>query len=347
MNLSDLDFEYPPASVATTPARPSRVAYACAGEAPRELTLDQLVDQFEAGDLLVVNDTRVIPARVFAAGEVEILFLRETGERAWQVLFPAREFKIGHVFTLPGDVSATLTEKGLPQTLTLSRPIGVAFFEAHGEVALPPYIQQARGQRHNQSLDADWYQTAWAARPGSVAAPTASLHFSAADLDRLRAKGVDVDTVTLHVGAGTFLPVRTASLREHRMHGEVVEVSVALKAKIARTRAAGARVWALGTTVTRALESLANGLLERDGEVYRGETKLFIYPPYEFKNVDVLLTNFHQPRSTLLALVAAFSGLDRVKDVYGWAIARGFRLFSYGDLSVWTRPVATIASGDV
>jgi S-adenosylmethionine:tRNA ribosyltransferase-isomerase len=160
-----------------------------------------------------------------------------------------------------------------------------------------------------------------------VAAPTASLHFDNQDL-----AGLSLAKITLHVGAGTFLPVRTERLDQHQMHFETVEISAQVEAQV---RACEGRVWALGTTAARALESMDR--LARTKEGLRGETNLFIYPPYRFRDVDVLLTNFHQPRSTLLALVAAFAGLQEVKDTYAWAIARGFKLFSYGDLSAWTR----------
>ena len=221
------------------------------------------------------------PARVVANDGTEILFVRSLTAATWSVLFPARAFAIGDQLALPGNLNARVIAKGLPQTVELDRPIDAGYFAAHGEFALPPYIQKARGARRNVARDLDWYQTAWAERPGSVAAPTASLHFSAADLCFLETKGVDVRRLTLHVGPGTFLPVRTPNLDQHVMHAEVAEVPRDLIDAIERARARGGRTWALGTTVARALESVASGLLtlDADGLAYRGETKLFIRPP--------------------------------------------------------------------
>lgn len=327
MRLNDLEYNYPPNAVALEPRRPSRVAFTAAHAGPEELTVAQLLGRFHADDLFVVNETKVNPARVFSAEEIEILFLKQIDPVTWEVLFPARDFKVGASMTLPGGVVASLVAKGLPQQLRVDRPLPPDYFAQYGEMALPPYIQEARGERHNRATDSAWYQSAWARQPGSVAAPTASLHFSAQDLGAL-----NVAKITLHVGAGTFLPVRTDNLAEHTMHSERVEIPLEVAERV---RAAKGQVWALGTTAARALESME--ILARQGDKLVGDTKLFIYPPYEFKNVDVLLTNFHQPRSTLLALVAAFAGLDQVKRTYAWAIARGFQLFSYGDLSAWTR----------
>lgn len=336
MQVADLDYEYPADLVATEPSRPTRVAYISAGQ-PRELDLPTLLEQFYPGDLLVINESKVIPARIFSNEEIEILFLRATSAEDWEVLFPARDFKVGAQLNLPGGVTATLTQKGLPQTIRTSMPLDADYFQKHGEVALPPYIQEARGERRNRQTDAAFYQTAWAKTPGSVAAPTASLHFSASDLEKLRERGVNVATLTLHVGAGTFLPIKSAHLDDHTMHAERVEIPRATLDLVDATRAKGARVWALGTTVARSLEAYACGDFLSDATGARGQTRIFIKPGYEFKIVGGLLTNFHQPKSTLISLVAAFAGLDQVKSVYSWAVANRFRLFSYGDLSVWTK----------
>lgn len=341
MKADDLDFPFPEELIALEPARPSRVAFIAGTDAPEELTLSQLLEKFQPGDLLVINESKVIPARVFSTEEVEILFLKPEDPQKWEVLFPAREFKVGDTLLLPGSVTLTLTEKGLPQKVTLSRAIDSSYFQEFGEVALPPYIQEQRRERHNRPQDREWYQTAWAMdeQAGSVAAPTASLHFEQEHLKRLAANGVQIARVVLHVGAGTFLPVRVKNLKDHVMHAEAAEIPASTAEKIRATKLAGKRVWALGTTVTRTLESMAAGLLTqaKDG-AYRGETRLFIYPPYEFKVVDVLLTNFHQPKSTLFGLVAAFTNLERARQVYAWAIDKKFRLFSYGDLSAWIKP---------
>lgn len=329
MQLSDLDFDYPPELVATEPRRPSRIAFF--GPEPEEMDMPSLLERFQAGDILVLNESEVIPARVFSREGAEILFLESEGEE-WQVLFPSRDYKVGDSLELPDDVTLTLVAKGLPQKVRPSRPLTHEYFAQHGDVALPPYIQEARGERRNRSEDRKWYQTAWAREPGSVAAPTASLHFSQSDLEKLEAKGVSIHKLTLHVGAGTFLPIRTQNLDEHVMHAERVRIPEATREALVKRKG---RVWALGTTVTRALEAYARGEFDANGE---GSTRLFIRPGFDFQIVDVLMTNFHQPRSTLLSLVAAFAGdLERVKRGYAWAIERKFRLFSYGDLSVWTK----------
>ncbi len=289
-----------------------------------------LIEYFKPGDLLVINESKVIPARIFALDETEVLFLRAQGADEWQVLFPARDFKIGEVLALPGGVKATLIQKGLPQVLRVHEALSADYFSVHGEMALPPYIQEARGERRNRALDAAYYQAAWAKNPGSVAAPTASLHFQKEHLRALESRGVQIARLTLHVGAGTFLPIKSETLEGHVMHGEIVDIPLETQNAIRNCKG---RVWALGTTVTRALEAWAIGDLPEG----RGETKLFIKPGFEFKIVRGLLTNFHQPKSTLLALVGAFAGLERVKSVYDWAVDRRFRLFSYGDLSAWLR----------
>lgn len=288
-------------------------------------------------DVLVVNNTRVLKRRVFS-GDVEILFLKQNSEFEWEVLFPSKKFKIGQTLELPLGVTMTLTEKGRPQKVTLNQAVTEDYFQKVAELPLPPYIQKARNARHAVDADESWYQTAWAKEPGSFAAPTASLHFSKSDMDQLRAKGVNIVEVTLHVGLGTFLPVTAEDLNDHDMHEEYVEVSAGSWKSIQEARKAGHLIWSLGTTTTRSLESVAGGLLKgSDSEGYHGFTKLLIQPGYEFKVVQRLLTNFHQPESTLLALVSGFSSLETVKTCYLWAIERKFRLFSYGDLTCWSR----------
>ena len=334
MRLSDLDFSYPEDLIALEPSRPTRVAFKAPQQAPIELDMVGLIEKFGEDDILVINDTRVIPARVFTDDGLEILFLSSADAQTWEVLFPARGLKAGESLTLPGGVQATLQSKGLPQVLKTSAPLTSDYFQKHGELALPPYIQEQRKERHNRAQDRDWYQTAWAERPGSVAAPTASLHFQTEHLNALRERGVSLEKVTLHVGAGTFLPIRTDDLAAHVMHPERVEISGVTAEKILRRQN---RVWALGTTVTRSLESLASGLLTETDFGYAGDTRLFIRPPYEYRAVDALLTNFHQPRTTLMALVAAIAGLENVHSTYQWAIERRFKLFSYGDLSAWIK----------
>jgi S-adenosylmethionine:tRNA ribosyltransferase-isomerase len=230
-----------------------------------------------------------------------------------------------------------LVEKGRPQKVETSRPLDEAYFETYGELPLPPYIQKVRSDRHTIGEDSQWYQTAWNLKPGSFAAPTASLHFNESHLEALRQKGVTIVTLTLHVGLGTFLPVDADDLENHKMHSEEVSIPLTLLETLQRAREEGGRIWAMGTTVIRALESQARGLLQKRGDAYTGGTELLILPGFEFKMADRLLTNFHQPESTLLALVMAFAGKEKVRSVYSWAIEKQFRLFSYGDLSIWKR----------
>ena len=342
MKLTDLNFEFPENLVATTPSIPSRVmrvevAARTPGPAPEEITLQQLLEQIPANDVLVINNTKVLKRRVFA-GNLEILFLSQKSDRQWEVLFPSKKTPIGEVVELPAGVRMTLIAKGRPQLVELSEAVEESYFQAYAELPLPPYIQKARDQRHNLAEDEAWYQTRWATRPGSFAAPTASLHFSEADIEFLKSRGVRVLEVTLHVGLGTFLPVTTEDLDQHDMHEEYAEIPFMTWEALGEARRRGSKIWALGTTATRALESGAHGLLEKDlSGNFKGFTKILIQPPYQFQLVDRLLTNFHQPESTLLALVSAFAGLGEVKACYQWAIARNFRLFSYGDLSVWLK----------
>lgn len=336
MKLTDLDFVYPEELIAISPQRPSRVMWVEEGREPQEISFSDLLAQFAPGDVLVVNNTRVLKRRVFA-GDIEILFLKQLDSLTWEVLFPSKKYKVGAVLELPLGVTMTLNKKGRPQTVQLSREVQEDYFQQVAELPLPPYIQSAREHRHTVEADESWYQTAWAKSPGSFAAPTASLHFTLEDIAALKSRGVSVVEVTLHVGLGTFLPVTAEDLNDHEMHEEYVEVGVSTWQTVLAAKARGHRVWSLGTTTTRSLESVAQGLLPGTAETgFQGFTKLLIQPGYQFKIVDRLLTNFHQPQSTLLALVAGFSSLERVKACYQWAIERKFRLFSYGDLTCWT-----------
>ncbi len=337
MKITDLKFDYPEELVATSPVRPSRVLLAQENQI-QEISLDHLIKMIPAGDVLVVNNTKVLKRRVFA-GALEILFLSEEGElksstegerNKWQVLFPSKKTKVGEVIELPLGVKMTLLQKGRPQIVQVSRKLEESYFDEVAELPLPPYIQKARGERHNQTQDQNWYQTAWAKKAGSFAAPTASLHFSSQDILDLKEKGVQVLEVTLHVGLGTFLPVTTEDLNDHDMHEEFFEIDPSVWRQLKQAKVDRKKIWAMGTTATRTLESASD-------EKLKGLTKILIQPGYRWKMVDRLLTNFHQPESTLLALVAGFSNLDHVKKVYDFAIKNKFRLFSYGDLSVWYR----------
>lgn len=339
MKTSELLFDYPAELIATYPQHPSRVLFNHNGQSS-ELQWGEFLNRFQTGDILVINDTKVLKRRVFSNDGHEILFLDPTNQldsQSWQVLFPSKKLKVGDKISLPLGLTAELLQKGIPQTLKLSEPVTEAYFDRVGELPLPPYIQKARNERHNRERENETYQTMWASVPGSLAAPTASLHFGPQDLEFLKAKGVTILTITLHVGLGTFLPVTTENLIEHKMHAEWVEIPSKYWQKIQEAKAKNTPIWALGTTVVRSLESQALGRFELRGTSYSGTTDLMIRPGFKFQVVDRLLTNFHQPQSTLIALVMAFAGKENVLATYQWAIEKKFRLFSYGDLSYWVK----------
>lgn len=353
MKIQDLKFDYPESLVARSPEYPPRVMWVQNSE-PREISFFNLLERIRPEDVLVINETKVLKRRMFAKSlskptnnEIEFLFLgsREPqlnpakphlpATQEWEVLFPAKLFRLGDEFELPGGIRIELIEKGRPQWVRSTAVLDESYFQKYAEVPLPPYIQKARDQRHTQIEDDSWYQTAWAQNPGSLAAPTASLHFRESDLQILKDKGVHIAKVTLHVGLGTFLPVQTPDLDDHQMHSEWVEVPAATWRQIHESRRAGRTIWSLGTTVARSLESAALGKLTEGPSGFSGMTDLLIQPGFQWQVCDRLLTNFHQPESTLLALVAGFSDLKTVHHCYRWAIQNEFRLFSYGDLSVW------------
>jgi len=305
----------------------------------REVNWTEFLSFFQEGDVLVLNDTKVLKRRVFTSEGLEVLFLGSEDRVHWNVLFPSRRYALGSEILLPGEVRMTLLEKGRPQKVKTNFALAETYFETYGELPLPPYIQKAREQRHTHDSDESWYQTQWSERPGSFAAPTASLHFTQAHLEQLKARSVRICFLTLHVGLGTFLPVEVEDLKQHVMHHESVEIPSSVLSEIEQAQSNSRQVWAMGTTVMRALESYGQGLLAFDSQksAFVGNTDLLILPGFQFKMVDRLLTNFHQPESTLLALVMAFAGIEKVKLTYQWAIKNKFRLFSYGDLSVWQR----------
>jgi S-adenosylmethionine:tRNA ribosyltransferase-isomerase len=294
----------------------------------RDLQFTDLPALLRAGDLLVFNDTRVIPARVVGSkptgGQVEILLERVLeGRRILAHAHASKPLRSDVPVALPGGVEARYVgRRGDLFEIELSAD-PLEYFEQHGSMPLPPYIERAA-----EADDAKRYQTVYAREPGAVAAPTAGLHFDDAMLTQCRQMGVSTAFVTLHVGAGTFKPVRVDDLTQHRMHAERVTVNADVCAAIERTRAAGGRVVAVGTTVVRSLESAAQqGRLA----AFSGETRLFITPGYRFAVVDALLTNFHLPESTLLMLVCAFGGYDAVMQAYRHAVSERYRFFSYGD----------------
>lgn len=331
--LADFDYPLPAELVAQHPARErtgSRLLHLDgASGAIADLLFPDIAALIAPGDLLVVNDTRVIKARLHgrkdSGGEVEMLVERVIdSHRALAQVRASKPLKPGRTVSLADDLDVEVVGRA-DEFFELRFPgEGVmAALDLHGEVPLPPYITHAA-----VSDDESRYQTVYAQVPGAVAAPTAGLHFDDALLASLKAKGVEVASVTLHVGAGTFQPVRVDDVSQHVMHSEWYSVPPATVEAIARTRARGGRVIAVGTTALRALESAAGG-----GELRAGsaETRLFVTPGYRFNVIDRLITNFHLPKSTLLMLVSAFAGADNIRRAYAHAIARRYRFFSYGD----------------
>lgn len=339
MNVSDFDFDLPPEAIAQRPA-PRGTS--------RLMTLDRATGAFahrgvadlpgllRPGDLLVVNDTRVVPARLFgldAEGRrTEFLLVEKTDDpRAWDCLArPGRRAKPGRSFDFGAGLLGTVTAKGGSGHYRVAFS-GTALEEALprvGTTPLPPYIHREGGVADER--DAEDYQTVYAREPGAIAAPTAGLHLTPELFDALGSRGVETATVTLHVGIGTFRPVKTDRVEEHRMDAERGVVSAAAAAAVRRAKEEGRRVVAVGTTSVRTLEASAR---ENGGRVAAGpfETRLFLVPGAEFHVVDALLTNFHLPRSTLLMLVSAFAGRERVLAAYREAVASGYRFFSYGD----------------
>jgi S-adenosylmethionine:tRNA ribosyltransferase-isomerase len=342
--LSDFDFDLPPELIAQAPA-PQRSASRLLdvdGVALADRGFADLPSLLAPGDLAVFNDTRVIRARVHgrkpSGGRVELLVERIVADdRAWAQLRASHLPKPGGRIELAGGADAEVLardDRFFDLRFHGTGPL-VDWLERHGEVPLPPYIAHVAGAQ-----DVERYQTVYAAVPGAVAAPTAGLHFDAATLAALDARGVARATVTLHVGAGTFQPVTSEDLSRHRMHSEWFRIPASTAGAIAAARARGGRVLSVGTTSLRALESAAND----DGTVREGdaETSLFIVPGYRFRVVDLLLTNFHLPRSTLLMLVSAFAGYGTIRAAYDHAIRARYRFFSYGDAMLLRRaPVPT------
>ncbi len=343
MQRADFHFELPDELIARYPsAQRSDCRLLCVDGASGELAhrrFPDLLELLEPGDLLVFNDTRVIPARLHghkaSGGKVEMLLERPLdAHRGLAHLRSSKSPKPGTELEFEGGIRAVV--EGRRDALFELRFLGetplIALLEAHGHMPLPPYID-----REDESTDRERYQTVYARRAGAVAAPTAGLHFDEPLLEALAAKGVERAFVTLHVGAGTFQPVRVDDIREHAMHSEWLEVDEEVCAKVRTARAAGRRVIAVGTTSVRCLESAC--LKSGSGEIapYRGETDIFIYPGYEWRCVDALITNFHLPESTLLMLVSSFAGYDTTMAAYAEAVAQRYAFFSYGDAMFLTR----------
>jgi S-adenosylmethionine:tRNA ribosyltransferase-isomerase len=330
----DFDYDLPEESIAQEPAArgESRLLVLDAEGRDRHRKVCDLPRLLRAGDLLVLNDTRVIPARLFGlregggGGRMEILLIEKTGEREWDALVrPGRRARLGTVLRFGDELTAEVIDKRDDRyRLRFQEPVE-PHLDRLGHVPLPPYIR-----RPDREADRERYQTVYARSPGAVAAPTAGLHFTEAMLEETAAAGVSIARVTLHVGIGTFRPVSVDRVEDHRMDRERYEVGEETAEAIRRTRESGGRIVAVGTTVVRTLESAA---LTGDGEVRPGggSTELFITPGFRFRAVDVLLTNFHLPRSTLLMLVSAFAGRERVLAAYEEAVRAGYRFYSYGD----------------
>lgn len=333
MHINDFDFELPTTLIAQHPPAVrggSRLLAALPGAAVADRYFGDLGDYVAPGDVLVFNNTKVMKARLFgrkeSGGHIEALVERVLDARtAWAHIRASKSPKPGARLHFEGGVTAIMQARhGELFTLCFEGEETVwTLLERHGHLPLPPYIERNAGAE-----DETRYQTVYAKYPGAVAAPTAGLHFTAALLADLRAHGVVTTEITLHVGAGTFQPVRVENIAEHTMHSEWYEVGAEAVAAIETARAAGKRVWAVGTTAMRALESAARSGRLQAGQ---GDTDIFITPGYRFQVADRLITNFHLPKSTLLMLVSAFAGHETIRAVYRHAIAAGYRFFSYGD----------------
>lgn len=345
MKLSDFDFDLPEQLIATRPARPRSSArlLLAEGGAIADRRVSDLPQILRAGDLLVLNDTRVIPARLTgtrtrqtgqgeAVARIEVTLLEPAAD-GWQALAkPLRKLREGEVIRFGDALSAEVTridDGGLRLRFDATGEAFDAALNAVGAMPLPPYIASLRAP---DAQDRDDYQTVWANRQGAVAAPTASLHFDAPLLQALAGRGVEFVHVTLHVGAGTFLPVKVEDVTTHRMHAEWGEVTPDAAARINAARAQGRRVIPVGTTALRLIESAADA----DGTMrpFEGTTDIFIYPGHQFRVTDGLMTNFHLPKSTLLMLVSALMGSENIERIYAHAVAERYRFFSYGDASL-------------
>lgn len=341
MRLDLFDFDLPRNRVAERPATPRDAARLLhvGGDVLADRVVRDLPQLLRPDDLMVFNDTRVIPARLKGkrglAG-VELTLHEPVGPEVWKAFArPAKKLRPGDRVEFAPGFAATIAAKGEAGEVTLRFDLGggalMAALERHGEMPLPPYIKRA-GADDRDRRD---YQTMFARHDGAVAAPTAGLHFTPELVAALEERGVRRTTVTLHVGAGTFLPVKVDDIREHRMHAERGVITADTAALVNATRAAGGRIVAVGTTSLRLLESAAAA----DGSVaaFDGSTDIFITPGYRFRAVDLLMTNFHLPRSTLFMLVCAFSGIERMQAAYTHAIAAGYRFYSYGDACLLER----------
>ncbi|UWR70220.1 tRNA preQ1(34) S-adenosylmethionine ribosyltransferase-isomerase QueA [Phaeobacter inhibens] len=354
MKLSDFDFDLPDDRIATRPAVPRSSArlLVAEGDRIRDARVANMGQWLRSGDRLVLNDTKVIPARLSGlrhrdtaqgpmAAKVEVTLLDPGADGSWAALLkPLKKVKLGEEIIFSDALSATLERvedgQGHLKFNLSGTDFDAALAEA-GAMPLPPYIAAKRPADEQDKTD---YQTVWARNSGAVAAPTASLHFDDALLAELQAKGVEISYVTLHVGAGTFLPVKVEDVTTHRMHAEWGRVSAEAATEIAATKAAGGRVIPVGTTALRLIESAGqSGAIQP----WEGDTDIFIYPGFTFHVADALMTNFHLPKSTLLMLVSALMGQDRIRAIYDHALAEEYRFFSYGDASLLIPPTAEMS----
>lgn len=340
MQVKDFQFELPDELIARYPLEQRSASRLLCVDgnsgALAHRVFSDIEQLLEPGDLLVFNDTRVIPARLFgqkdSGGKIELLVERVTGtDQALVHLRASRAPKPGTRLLLEGGIEAEVAGRQdnlFELRFDIQQPL-VEVLEQFGHMPLPPYMK-----REDQLSDRERYQTVYNRKPGAVAAPTAGLHFDEPLLQRLAEKGIETAFVTLHVGAGTFQPVKVERVEEHHMHSEHIEVSAQVCEAVRAARARGKRVVAVGTTSVRCLESAS-----RNGEIapFSGETDIFIYPGYAFRSVDALITNFHLPESTLLMLVSAFAGYDHMMNAYRTAVAERYRFFSYGDAMFLTR----------
>ncbi len=341
MKTADFDFELPTRLIAERPVSPRDAArLLVVDDRLRDMNVSQLPGLLEPGDVLVFNDTRVLPARLRGRrgdAKIEATLHKQEAVDTWRAFArPARRLRPGDIVTFAEGFSAEVVEKGEGGEVLLRFNVGgadlIAALQRHGEVPLPPYIKREGGADERDKAD---YQPMFAELEGAVAAPTAGLHFTPELMQAMRDRGVTPVPLTLHVGAGTFLPVKVEDLANHKMHAEYGEITEETARIVNQARAAGGRVVAVGTTVLRLLESAAdeNGVLHP----FAGDTDIFITPGYRFRIVDLLMINFHLPKSTLFMLVCAFTGMERMKTVYAHAIEAGYRFYSYGDGSLLKR----------
>ncbi len=347
MNLSDFDFQLPEEVIATRPVNPRSAArlLVARGDNFDDSFVSDLPEFLKSGDRLVFNDTKVLPARLngfrnrvidvnnVATAKIEVTLLASKKEGIWRALMkPLRKIRVGEKITFDKSFEALLIDKVDGQGILHFNKENTEFLdrlEELGAMPLPPYIASKRQADTRDNLD---YQTIFAEKIGSVAAPTASLHFDLGLLERLNQKGVETSFVTLHVGAGTFLPVKSEDIRQHKMHAEFGEINQKTVEEIRQTKKNGGRIIPVGTTALRLLETAAQStdILSE----WRGETDIFIYPGYKFIVADGLMTNFHLPKSTLMMLVSALMGKETIESIYNHAITKKYRFFSYGDSSL-------------